>query len=79
MHAQLLGLLLFSTAASLQRLASAFGGGEEEWGGEEPSEAPLLPGPHAALRCLFRLDPGKTRACSSCPAQKVTFRAEATF
>ena len=71
MRAQLLALLLYSTAASLQRLASAFGGEEGEWGagtaaGEEGSgdDLALLPGPHAPLRCLFALDPGRTPALS---------------
>jgi hypothetical protein len=61
--AQLLALLLHASQAALQRLASAFGGGEEEdagvaGGGEEPDQAPLLPGPHAPLRCLLALDTG---------------------
>ncbi|CAL8466179.1 g5715 [Coccomyxa elongata] len=56
--AQLLAFLLYSTLASLQQLAAAFGGDSlDDYGSEEPAEQ-LLPGPHAALRCLFWLDPG---------------------
>ncbi len=57
--AQLLAFLLYSTLASLQQLAAAFGGDAmDDYGSEEPAEH-LLPGPHAALRCLFWLDPGE--------------------
>lgn len=60
--AQLLAFLLYSTLASLQQLAAAFGGDSlEVYGSEEPAEQ-LLPGPHAALRCLFWLDSGKPSA-----------------
>ena len=55
---QLLAFLLYSTLGSLQQLAAAFGGdAEDDYGAEEPAEQ-LLPGPHAALRCLFWLDAG---------------------
>lgn len=58
---QLLAFLLFSTLESVHRLAAAFGGGDDEYATDESAEA-LLPGPHAALRCLIRLDAGM---CSS--------------
>ncbi len=57
MKLQLLAFLLFSTLESVHRLAAAFGGGDDEYALDESSEA-LLPGPHAALRCLIRLDAG---------------------
>lgn len=58
--AQLLAFLLYSTLASLQQLAAAFGGDSlDDYGSEEPA-AQLLPGPHAALRCLFWLDAGES-------------------
>ena len=58
---QLLAFLLFSTLESVHRLAAAFGGGDDEYATDESAQA-LLPGPHAALRCLIRLDAG---ICSS--------------
>lgn len=61
--AQLLAFLLYSSLASLQLLAAAFGGaaGDESHASseEEAPEREVLPGPYAALRCLFWLDPGK--------------------
>ena len=56
---QLLAFLLFSTLESAHRLAAAFGGGDGDYSADESTEA-LLPGPHAALRCLIRLDAGET-------------------
>ena len=61
---QLLALLLFSTLKSAHRLAAAFGGGDGDYSADEAAEA-LLPGPHAALRCLIRLDAGDTRSAHS--------------
>ena len=58
---QLLAFLLFSTLESAHRLAAAFGGSDGDYSTDESAEA-LLPGPHAALRCLIRLDAGKTRS-----------------
>ena len=54
---QLLAFLLFSTLESVHQLAAAFGGGDDDYTMDESAEA-LLPGPHAALRCLIRLDAG---------------------
>ena len=54
---QLLAFLLFSTLESVHSLAAAFGGGDDEYALDESAET-LLPGPHAALRCLIRLDAG---------------------
>ncbi len=63
--AQLLSFLLYSTLASLQQLAAAFGGDSlGDYGLEEPAEQ--LPGPHAALRCLFWLDSGMPMTCLAC-------------
>lgn len=56
---QLLAFLLFSTLESVHSLAAAFGGGDNEYALDESAEA-LLPGPHAALRCLIRLDAGES-------------------
>ena len=61
MKLQLLAFLLFSTLDSVHALAAAFGGGEDEYALDEAAEA-LLPGPHAALRCLLRLDAGVFRS-----------------
>ncbi len=61
--AQLLAFLLYSTLASVQLLAAAFGGaaGDELYGSEEGGEGEeVLPGPYAALRCLFKLDAGES-------------------
>jgi hypothetical protein len=73
--AQLLAFLLYSTLASLQQLAAAFGGtAEEEFGLEDGSaEAEILPGPHAPLRCLFRLDAGACSSPACLPASTRTF------
>ena len=64
---QLLAFLLFSTLESVLRLAAAFGGGDDDYALDESAEA-LLPGPHAALRCLIRLDAGM---CSALPTAQV--------
>ncbi len=65
MKLQLLAFLLFSTLESVHRLAAAFGGGDDEYALDESAEA-LLPGPHAALRCLIRLDAGMCHSQPQC-------------
>lgn len=59
MKLQLLAFLLFSTLESVHRLAAAFGGGDDDYALDDESAQALLPGPHAALRCLIRLDAGQ--------------------
>ena len=55
---QLLGFLLYGTAASVRRILESFG--TEEDGSLTTDLNALLPGPHPILRCLISISAGNT-------------------
>lgn len=55
--AQLLGFLLYGSPEIIARLLKAFG--SEEVSDSQSALEDILPGPHAVLRCLITVSPGK--------------------